>query len=179
MKVTYDMMMKYGLRGLNMIELANECGLAKATLYRIIGTKEDLVREIAFEIFEVNIIKMLEPYRTEDDPKKATQEFLNNYFNYAFQGQKILTQQIYKEYPLIEKEVDKKFEHETKKVTQRYLDWQSAGLIRQDINVYYCIEALQHLNEVYVTGPFPEEEAIARLRASFRCMIMGMGIELD
>jgi AcrR family transcriptional regulator len=177
-KVAMEMILKYGLRGLNMVELAKECSLAKATLYKIIGTKEDLIRQIAFRIFEVNIIKMLEPYRIIDDPVKATKEFLDNYFDYAIQAQKILVQQIYKEYPLIEKQVDEKFKTETEFVTNRYKDWQNKGLIRQDINVEYCIDALQHLNEFYVVEHYSEEETIARLRASFTCVLRGMGINI-
>lgn len=177
-KVAMDMMLKFGLRGLNMVELARECGLAKATLYKIIGTKEDLVKEIAFEIFNVNITKILEPYRSVEDPAQATQEFLDNYLNYAIAGQKVLIQQIYKEYPLIEKDVDDKFDDEMSIVYRKYIEWQEQGLIRQDINVRYCLDALQSLNDVYITGPYPEEEIIDRLRTAFRCLIMGMGIRL-
>lgn len=178
-KVAKDMIVRFGLRGLNMVELARECGLAKATLYKIIGTKEDLVREIAYEIYNLNIVKMLEPYRTIDDPIEATQKFLDNYFDYAIKGQKILVQQVYKEYPLIEKDVEKKYENEMNIVNQRYLDWQKAGQIRQNINILYCIDALQDLNTVYTTGSYTEEEAIDRLRSAYKCMIMGMGINLD
>jgi len=177
-KVAQNMMLRYGLRGLNMVELARECGLAKATLYKIIGTKEDLVREIAFEIFNVNIIKVLEPYHNFDEPVEATRVFLDNYFNYAITAQKILIQQIYKEYPLIERSVEEKYEHEMKIVSQRYFEWQEKGLIRKDIDVEYCMDALRALNEVYITGPYSEEEAIDRLRTSFRCMFRGMGINI-
>jgi Bacterial regulatory proteins, tetR family. len=176
--VAMEMMMKFGLRGLNMVELARECGLAKATLYKIIGTKEDLIRQIAFRIFGVNFIEMLEPFRTIEDPVKATQEFLDNYFDYAIQAQKILVQQIYREYPLIEKEVDQEFKVEIDFVANRYKEWQKEGLIRQDINVDYCLDALQHLNEFYEVENYSEEETIARLRASFTCVLRGMGIEI-
>ena len=177
-KVAMDMILKFGLKGLNMVELARECGLAKATLYKIIGTKEDLVREIAFEIFNANIIKILEPYKTIDDPVEATQEFLDNYLNYAIAGQKILIQQIYKEYPLIEKDVDEKYEDEISLVYKRYSQWQKDGLIREDINVEYCIDTLQSLNDIYLIRHYTEEETINRLRTAFRCMIRGMGIPL-
>ncbi len=177
-KVAKDMMMRYGLKGLNMVELARECGLAKATLYKIIGTKEDLVKEIAFEIFDMNIIKILEPFKTIDEPVEATRVFLDNYLNYAIISQKILIHQIYKEYPLIEKDVEEKYEDEIKIVNQCYVDWQKRGLIRQDINVEYCVEALQDLNYVYVTASYSEEETIDRVQASFRCMLLGMGIDI-
>lgn len=177
-KVAMEMLLKFGLRGLNMVELARECGLAKATLYKIIGTKEDLVRQIAYEIFEVNIIKILEPYKTNDDPLVVTREFLDNYLNYAVSSQKISNQQIYKEYPLIEKDVEERYENEIKIVYNKYLEWQQKGLIRQDINVEYCIEAMQELNDVYVMGNYSEKEAIERLREGFTCMFRGMGVDI-
>lgn len=177
-KIAQNMIFRYGLRGLNMLELARECGLAKATLYKIIVTKEELVKEIAFEIFNVNIIKVLEPYRNFDEPIEATKGFLDNYFNYAITAQKILIQQIYKEYPLIKKNIEEKYEEEMKIVNQCYFEWQEKGLIRKDINVAYCMDALRALNEVYITGPYSEEEAIDRLRTSFRCLFRGMGINI-
>ena len=176
--VAMEMMKKYGLRGLNMVELAKECGLAKATLYKIIGTKEDLIRQIAFEIFDLNMIKILEPYKTKGEPVEVTKDFLDNYFNYAISAQKILIQQIYKEYPLIEKDVETKYESEMNLVYNRYKEWQEKGLIRQDINVDYCINAMQALNDVYMMGNYSDNEAIDRLRESFTCMLRGMGVEI-
>ncbi|GAB7088217.1 TetR/AcrR family transcriptional regulator [Marinifilum fragile] len=176
--VAMEMMMKFGLRGLNMVELAKECGLAKATLYKIIGTKEDLIRQIAFQILNVNMLRILEPYKTKDDPVEVVKEFLDNYLNYAISAQKILNQQIYKEYPLIEKDVDDRFECEVKIVSDKLREWQEKGLIRQDINVDYCIDALTALDHIYIMGNYPEQEAIERLRESFTCMLRGMGIEI-
>lgn len=176
--VAMEMIMKFGLRGLNMVELANECGLAKATLYKIIGTKEDLIRQIAFQIFSVNIIRILEPYKTKDDPVDVIKEFLDNYLNYAVSAQKILNQQIYKEYPLIEKDVEVQFESEMKIVYDKFKEWQKKGLLRQDINIDHCIEGLTALDQVYVLGNFSEQDAIERLRETFTCMLRGMGIEI-
>lgn len=162
-----------------MVELARECGLAKATLYKIIGSKEDLIREIASEIFEVNIIKMLEPYKVIEDPVRATNEFIDNYLDYAIAGQRILVQQIYKEYPLIEKYLEDRYSDEIRLVNRKYLEWQEEGIIHKSVNVKFCIDALQDLNDFYVKSSYSEEEIIERLRTSFRCMLRGMGVPLE
>jgi AcrR family transcriptional regulator len=177
--VAKDMLVRFGLRGLNMVELARECGLAKATLYKIIGSKEDLIREIASEIFEVNIIKMLEPYKVIEDPVRATNEFIDNYLDYAIAGQRILVQQIYKEYPLIEKYLEDRYSDEIRLVNRKYLEWQEEGIIHKSVNVKFCIDALQDLNDFYVKSSYSEEEIIERLRTSFRCMFRGMGVPLE
>ncbi|MBN2595808.1 TetR/AcrR family transcriptional regulator [Labilibaculum sp.] len=176
--VAMDMILKFGLKGLNMVELARECGLAKATLYKIIGSKEDLIREIALEIFKVNIVAVLDPIMRQDDPVIATNQFLDNYFNYAIESQKILIDQIYKEYPLIEKDVETNYDEMIVNIHHRFVSWQNSKLIRSDIEVDYFLESLEALNEFYIRSDYSKEEIIRRLRAVFITAFRGIGIPL-
>ncbi|PKQ65468.1 hypothetical protein BZG02_00220 [Labilibaculum filiforme] len=177
-KVAMEMILKFGLRGLNMVDLAKECGLAKATLYKIIGSKEDLIREIALEIFDINIVKVLDPIMKQDDPVLAFNQFLDNYFNYAVESQKILIDQIYKEYPLIEKDVKANYDKMIVKMHHRFIVWQNNKLIRSDINVDYFLESVEALNEFYIRSDYSNEEIIRRLRAVFITAFRGIGILL-
>ena len=177
-KVAMEMILKFGLRGLNMVELAKECGLAKATLYKIIGSKEDLVTEIALEIFRVNIVAVLDPMMKHDDPVIATKQFLDKYFDYAIESQKILINQIYKEYPLIEKDVESNYNEMIVNIQHRFKTWQDKKLIRTDIEVDYILEALEALNEFYVRSDYSNEEIIRRMRAAFISVFRGIGIPL-
>ncbi|MDE5417843.1 TetR/AcrR family transcriptional regulator [Labilibaculum sp. DW002] len=177
-KIAMDMMLKFGLRGLNMVELARECGLAKATLYKIIGSKEDLVTEIALEIFRINIVAVLDPMMKHDDPVIATKQFLDKYFDYAIESQKILINQIYKEYPLIEKDVESNYNEMIVNIQHRFKTWQDKKLIRTDIEVDYILEALEALNEFYVRSDYSNEEIIRRMRAAFISVFRGIGIPL-
>lgn len=177
-KVAMEMLLKFGLRGVNMVELAKECGLAKATLYKIIGSKEDLIREIALEIFKVNIVAVLDPIMKHDDPVIATNQFLDNYFNYAIESQKILIDQIYKEYPLIEKDVETNYDEMIVNMHHRFIAWQNNKLIRSDIDVDYFLESLEALNEFYIRSDYSNEEIIRRLRAVFITAFRGIGIPL-
>ncbi len=177
-KVAMEMLLKFGLRGVNMVELAKECGLAKATLYKIIGSKEDLIREIALEIFRVNIVAVLDPMMKHDDPVIATSQFLDNYFNYAIESQKILIDQIYKEYPLIEKDVETNYDEMIVNIHHRFVSWQNNKLIRSDVDVDYFLESLEALNEFYIRSDYSKEEIIRRLRAVFITAFRGIGIPL-
>jgi AcrR family transcriptional regulator len=177
-KVAMEMILKFGLRGLNMVELAKECGLAKATLYKIIGSKEDLVTEIALEIFRINIVAVLDPMMKHDDPVIATKQFLDKYFDYAIESQKILINQIYKEYPLIEKDVESNYNEMIVNIQHRFKTWQDKKLIRTDIEVDYILEALEALNEFYVRSDYSNEEIIRRMRAAFISVFRGIGIPL-
>lgn len=177
-KVAMEMLLKFGLRGVNMVELAKECGLAKATLYKIIGSKEDLIREIALEIFKVNIVAVLDPIMKHDDPVIATNQFLDNYFNYAIESQKILIDQIYKEYPLIEQDVEAKYDELIVSMHHRFVLWQNDKRIRADVNVEYFLESVQALNDFYIRSEYSKEEIIRRLRAAFISVFRGIGIPM-
>ncbi len=177
-KVAMDMILKFGLRGLNMVELAKECGLAKATLYKIIDSKEDLVKEIALEIFKINSVAVLDPIMKYDDPVVATNHFLDKYLDYAIGSQKILKDQIYKEYPLIEKDVEGNYNEMKVNLQHRFKAWQDKDLIRKDVDVECILEALEALNEFYVKSDYSNEEIIRRLRAAFTSVFRGIGIPL-
>lgn len=177
-KVAMEMILRFGLRGLNMVELAKECGLAKATLYKIIGSKEDLVQEIALEIFRINIVAVLDPMMKYDDPVIATKQFLDKYFDYAIESQKILVNQIYKEYPLIEMDAKKNHEEMVAKMQDRFKTWQELNLIRTDVDVVAILEALQALNEFYIRSDYTKDEVIKRLRVAFTAVFRGIGIPL-
>ncbi len=64
-KVTLMLILKQGVKGLNMNELAKTVGVAKGTLYKIINSKEQLIQEIALHIFERNITAILEPLKKD------------------------------------------------------------------------------------------------------------------
>lgn len=177
-KVALEMILKYGLKGLNMIELARECGLAKATLYKIIGSKEELINQIAQEIFHFNTNTILAPLLEISEALFACEEFLERYLNYGVKSQRTLVIQIYKEYPLIERQLDADFEKIFSRVIEVFKKWQTQKQIRSDVNVDYCIEAMIALNDYYITSDYSTEEIINRLRTGFRCILNGMGIEV-
>ncbi|NOU62126.1 TetR/AcrR family transcriptional regulator [Marinifilum caeruleilacunae] len=50
-----NILLRRGLKGWNMNDLANECGMAKGTLYKIIGNKEDLLYRCYEDTFKTNL----------------------------------------------------------------------------------------------------------------------------
>jgi AcrR family transcriptional regulator len=52
---TLNLLIRYGIKGWNMDDLARECGMSKRTLYKIIGNKEDLL----YKCYEDNFNKKL------------------------------------------------------------------------------------------------------------------------
>ena len=62
------MILSNGLKSLNMDELARECNLAKATLYKIIESKALLVGKIALHFYENTFAKFYNFYLGSPSP---------------------------------------------------------------------------------------------------------------
>jgi len=176
--VALDMISRYGLRGLNMLILAKECNLAKATLYKVIESKEALVCNLANEIYTRNSALILGAFRGKDSPEEAVTDFLEKYLNYASDYQSVLVKQIYREYPLIEKKFNAIFSSEIKSAVEIFEKWQKEGLLKEDVNVAYCFESLSALNNFYLVSSFTPEEVRARIQMIFKCVFSGMGINI-
>lgn len=71
---TKVLLLKYGVKGWNMDDLAKECGMSKRTLYKIIGNKEDLIYKCYHDGFEVKNISLTK-YLNQD---KSYFELLDN-----------------------------------------------------------------------------------------------------
>ena len=69
-----EMLIKYGVKGWNMNDLARESNMSKRTLYKIIGSKEDLLFKILLNNMK-NEIARLKKYLQSD---KSFPELLNN-----------------------------------------------------------------------------------------------------
>jgi len=55
---TKELLLKYGVKGWNMTDLAAECNMSKRTLYKIIGNKEDLLYTISQKGITSSIARM-------------------------------------------------------------------------------------------------------------------------
>lgn len=176
--VALDMIKLYGLRGLNMLVLAKECNLAKATLYKVIGSKELLVCSLADDIYHRNSSIILGAMMGKDNPEDAVTDFLIKYLDYASDYQSVLCRQIYREYPLIEKKFNAIFASEMKLVINVFEKWQQEGLIKQEVNISYCFESLNALKDFYGLSSYTPDEVRDRIQMIFRCVFSGMGIQI-
>jgi len=100
-------LLNYGLKGWNMDQLAAETGMAKNTLYKIIGYKEDMIKEIY-----LNKIKSIERQ------VKVTVNKDENYFEKFLELDKMFldlirytesrqAREVFLEYPQVENEIRK------------------------------------------------------------------------
>ncbi|MFA8434630.1 MAG: TetR/AcrR family transcriptional regulator [Marinifilaceae bacterium] len=175
-QVAQNMVLHYGVKGLNMNDLAAECGVAKGTLYKIIGTKEDLIQKIAFEIFNQNSKVILEPFRAFEDYDEIISCFLDRYLNLCAGYERVLTQQIYREYPGIESLLDEHFQKDIKVVRDRFEQWQQEGVIRKDISPENIVTSMAAINDHFVKSELSDEKVVESLLEIFRFFLNSLKV---
>ncbi len=72
---TRELLLKYGVKGWNMDDLSEECGMSKRTLYKIIGNKEDLLYKSNLDSINKNINKNKKFFNSG----KSYDELLDNF----------------------------------------------------------------------------------------------------
>jgi len=72
---TKELLLKFGIKGWNMNDLAVECNMSKRTLYKIIGTKEDLL----LELMKKNVRKTVKHVKKSINSDKPFPVLLNNF----------------------------------------------------------------------------------------------------
>jgi AcrR family transcriptional regulator len=89
-----------------MDQLAKQCNLAKATLYKIIGSKADLVSKIAFYFYENTFAKFYNYYLESTSFEELVSESMHSLEELSVGKLRVLVNEIYVEYPFIKKQIE-------------------------------------------------------------------------
>lgn len=98
---TKKLLLKYGIKGWNMNDLALNCSMSKRTLYKIIGSKEELLHKMIYKNISDNI-HQVEVCLSKDIPFEQLQnEWIQCTIN-GFKGYILIDiQMMHLEYPAI------------------------------------------------------------------------------
>lgn len=138
-----DMVLNKGLNNLNMDELAKECDLAKATLYKIIGSKTDLVSKISIYFFENTFAKFYNHYLESPSFEKLVSESMHSLEELSIGKLRVLVNEIYVEYPFIEEQVEEYLTVLEDKFYALFQKFQNDGKIIPDIDLKLLIQIIR------------------------------------
>ncbi len=146
-ETTKELLIKHGVRGWNMDELAKECGVSKRTLYKIIGNKEDLLYKCNEDDINKEISKRKEflSYKNESEFKEKLSLF-STYFASSFNEFVLLSaKDLLLEYPRIGDMIEEK-----KIILSRYIkeflaDGQKLGFINKTYNPDFVSEFIENI----------------------------------
>ncbi len=175
MDKTREMVINRGLKGWNMVDLAKETGLAKQTLYRIIGSKENIIEKVVLaqmeftfgnfnRIFEKNL-----PYpETLALLYKKVPEFITT-------GTRVTLPEIYREYPSIEKKA-LAFE---KKISTQLIAFLKRGIeenyFRADVDPKFLFDLMRGgILEHYLRAGLTGEALKDAVKKAFSYLLIGV-----
>ncbi|MDP8232351.1 MAG: TetR/AcrR family transcriptional regulator [Candidatus Zophobacter franzmannii] len=134
LKTAKTMMLEYGLKGVNMDKLAKESGVAKATLYKIIGSKEDLITKIAVDFFAETFGHIFETILNIENYDNYSKADIEEIASLAVGKMRVIHRQVFLEYPLIEQQVAIYMANYNKKIDDKFRTLQQSGQVTTEIS---------------------------------------------
>ncbi|MGQ1911190.1 TetR/AcrR family transcriptional regulator [Marinifilum sp. RC60d5] len=152
---TKNILLKRGVKGWNMDDLAKECGMSKRTLYKIIGSKEELLYRCyqdTFNLYAENFRKFIKQdvdYYTLLD--NLSDQIANGIDEYVIASSKTIRT----EYPQISKMIDEKIDIHHELIIAFIEKGCEKNLLRDDVNpkiIDHIVEALMSYNVMNSKG---------------------------
>lgn len=171
---TSEFLKKYGLKGWNMDLLAHETGLAKNTLYKIIGSKENLLEETVLSKIKEDLAQIGHIIDEEHDYLKAinrmTERFadlVKNNFNYVIPN-------IFLEYPAIEKKVMSSREEIYASLYSFIDTGMERGLIRDDVTPEFIVDLIKGVVIHYFRSGLTGDRFEMAFQCAMDCLVNGL-----
>lgn len=173
MKCAASFISDYGVRGWNMNDLAAAAGITKRTLYKIISTKEELVREIVFSNIHESREEFFAKLNAEPDYEgyinliaETIPEFLKNSYINRYRD-------ILNEYPEIEREIVLEREKAFSRMREFFQRGIDRGYLRSDSSPDQIQQMLQAILIYFVKYSESQEQATVKIRLALKYMLHG------
>ncbi len=163
-----------GLKGWSMTDLARACGLAKNTLYKIVGSKEELVEQIALDQIEYLDNNYLRIIQNTDGYQSAARMMFAEGPKYIAKRPRILLPDVFVEYPAIKQKILEKQQQAASRVIEYMKVGQKEGHIRSDVDPEFLYNLLQGIIDHYVRSGFEGDDLTEALTKAFRCLREGV-----
>jgi AcrR family transcriptional regulator len=171
---TMELLDRRGLKGWNMDRLAADAGLAKNTLYKIIGSKEDLIREILLGFIRGVQTRLVEIIERGDDYEGTLEALLMEFPRLLYGVRPDLIREIFLEYPVTQKAVREHQDEITRSILKFIREGIEKGILRGDITPDFIFELLQAVVLYYIGSGRGSDEVAERIRLSFTCILGGV-----
>ena len=170
------LMLRSGIKGWNMNDLAEASGITKRTLYKIITSKEQLIRDVAFNnvtairdnVFD--IIKNDSRFMDRMDkliiaiPELFKNNYVNNYSD------------ILNEFPELEAEIVKENEKLSTDIRLFFQEGMDQGYLRNDISPFLVQQMVQAFIIYFAKYSSSEAEVADKIKMSLHSLVHGISI---
>ncbi|SET55032.1 transcriptional regulator, TetR family [Lacrimispora sphenoides] len=171
---TAEFLSRRGIRGWNMDELAAESGLAKNTLYRIIGSKEKLIERVVLEYCNRGHSRMTDIIDHGNDYMETLEIVAAEFPKHMNSLYADFLLEVFLEYPNLEKVVRNHRDELTESITEFIRRGVTEGYLRKDIQPELAFELLQAIILFFVKSGLKGKELSEKIHQGFRCLIYGI-----
>ena len=163
-----------GPKGWSTAELAKECGLAKNTLYKIIGSKEQLLETIVMGQIDMTTDLLKTIIRQESGYRSAALRMLEDGPSLLAERPRVTFAEIFLEYPSLEQ---KTVEHQKKaaaEIIQFIRLGQRDGFVRGDIEPEFLYDLIRGIVDHYIRSGLIGVPFADALHKAFICLREGV-----
>ncbi|MBI9075968.1 MAG: TetR/AcrR family transcriptional regulator [Desulfatibacillum sp.] len=155
-------------------ELAKECGLAKNTLYKIIGSKEQLVETIVLDQIDMTTHMLKAIIREEDGYMAAAIRMVKDGPAYLSERPRVMFPEIFLEYPLLGQKAQKHLETAAAEILQFMRQGQAEGYIRKDAEPEFLYDLVRGIVEHYTRSGLKGASLSSALSKAFKYLREGI-----
>lgn len=162
-----------GVKGFNMDELAAASGVAKNTLYKMIGSKEAIVFKALFDEFK-KLDDQLENLMSRSIKKVQLEElslFFTEMFTSTYGG---YIKDILLEYPGNGRLLQEYMEEMRAKVIDHFKQRKALGDLREDLDVPVLFEILEGVTVQFIRSDYTGEALAERLIMAYDYILEGI-----
>lgn len=165
---------RLGLKGWNMDTLSSEAGIAKNTLYKIIGSKEELIERVAKGNIRSVQSRLVEIIEGEGDYLDTLKKMVEEFPRLLNAVRPDSMRDIFLEYPAVEKAVRVHQDGMTEKVLGFIGMGIERGILRGDVTADFVFDLLRAVVLFHIGSGAAGEELSRRIGLSFDCLFNGL-----
>jgi AcrR family transcriptional regulator len=171
-QTTCDLLRKNGLKGWNMDLLAHETGLAKNTLYKIIGSKEQLLEQVVLSkmIQDLEHIDLI--MQEEKDYMTAVNRMIEKFVDLTKNNNFI--SKIYFEYPSMEMKIKGAQREITASIFRFIRNGMDMGLVRDDLAPEFIFDLIEGTAMHYFRMGLTGSEFEKSFQCAMDCLVNGL-----
>jgi hypothetical protein len=173
-RVTSDFLKQHGLKGWNMDILAHETGIAKNTLYKIIGSKEKLFEQVILSKMKEDLNQVGRIINEEKDYPTAVNRITQKFVELTKDTFDYVIPSIYMEYPALEKKVRASQKQITRFIIDFIRSGMDEGFIRDDLEPEFILDLIEGIVLHYFRSRVTGAKFEKAFQCAMDCLINGM-----
>ncbi len=174
LRATGKLFLMHGINGWNMDTVARETGMAKNTLYKIIGAKEQLIESIVINRLRNNIDAIVGIFEKEKDFVRAIETGARHLAHSISLDNPLVLPRVFREYPAIKEKFDDISRELGTSIHGHLNRARKAGTIRKDVDNDILISMVTAVINHYLSENFKGKEFEEKLYTSFIYLLRGI-----